>query len=372
MSIPLTVLVVTIDGEDKLARILPGLRAVANDLVVGVDDSTTDASLEVARQYADTVFSVPHASFIPDGSDYFLGPLEISMRHCRGDWILRVDHDETLSAGWNDWARVQELLADRFATHYQILRRWATPGGEQFISSEHWYPDYQIRLFRNLPSIVRGPKGVHQDIVVLGEARWLVHEWIVHWDLVWHCRETREAKVRMCEQLGPFSGVKYYLFEGQSYETRPLHYVPPRAPQPSVPISLTDNPLGCWIEALEVPATMVTGVKYHMLIHVWNRSLRTFYPGTRGLRDANVLLSYHWLDASGATVEPWDHARMELPARLEPGQSATMFLPVTSVPRPGAYQLAFDLVEESVAWASSRLKLPVYPIEVVAAPPKLS
>ena len=364
---PLTILVATIDGETKLAKILPQLREVADQLVVGIDDTTTDDSAAVARQFADTICSLPHDSFATDGSEDFKGPLEHLLPHCKGEWILRVDHDETLSDGWNNRDRVLELLRDRRATHYNVLRRWVVPPGDRFISSRPWYPDYSIRLFRNLPSLIHGPRAVHTDITLPGEARWLTHEWVNHWDLVWHSREYREDKVKFCEQLGPWSGADHYLFEGRKYETLPLGYMPPTAAHVVPEISTSDNSLACSMEALEVPQKMVTGVKYSVLIGVRNLSPRVFSPGIRGGRDGNVLASHHWFDESGVPVKAWTQERMELPKRLEPGQSAEMFLPVVATPPPGRYLLQFDLVEENVAWSGYTRQLPTYPVEVVAA-----
>jgi hypothetical protein len=366
MHLPLTVLVATINGEEKLAKILPQLREIADDLVIGIDTTTTDGTRETAEKFADTVFDLPHESFLPDGTDDFEGPLEHSLPHCKGEWVLRVDHDETLSSGWSSRDRVQELLSDRRVTNYQVIRRWAIPPGDRFISTGQWFPDYSTRLFRNLPSLLRGPRAVHDDIFMLGETRWLTREWVVHWDLVWHSRETREAKVKVFEQLGPWSGAEHYLFEGQAYDTLPLDYEPPPLPERDPALVVGDDPLGCWMEALEVPTTMVAGAKHFVLISVRNLSPRTFRPGIRGRRNGNVLASHHWLDASGAPVQPWDQVRMELPTCLKPGEAAAMYLPVLAVPPPGRYWLQLDLVEEGVGWAGDRRRLPAYPIVVVS------
>src|SRR5205823_10834615 len=51
----LTVLVITLNAEKKLARILPELVTVGDELVVGVDDSTTDSSAEIARRFTNKV-----------------------------------------------------------------------------------------------------------------------------------------------------------------------------------------------------------------------------------------------------------------------------------------------------------------------------
>src|SRR5205823_5092820 len=99
----------------------------------------------------DKVIPCPHRCFRFDGQPDHVNPMEFGLRHCDGDWILRVDHDETLGPGWTVRDRIVELLSDRGVTHYWVARRWAVPPGDRFISSDPWHPDYQVRLFRNLP-----------------------------------------------------------------------------------------------------------------------------------------------------------------------------------------------------------------------------
>ncbi|MFN2520943.1 MAG: N-acetylmuramoyl-L-alanine amidase [Candidatus Limnocylindria bacterium] len=66
-----------------------------------------------------------------------------------------------------------------------------------------------------------------------------------------------------------------------------------------------------------------------------------------------VHLAYHWVDSSGRTAA-WDGARTELPADLGPGQSVQLQAAVGVPAVGGTYSLRFDLVQEGVAWFSSR------------------
>lgn len=66
---------------------------------------------------------------------------------------------------------------------------------------------------------------------------------------------------------------------------------------------------------------------------------------------APVLVSYHWLDATGAMAVE-DGARSPLPRPLAPNDAIDMTCTVTAPSAPGRYTLAFDLVEEGVTWFS--------------------
>ena len=66
-----------------------------------------------------------------------------------------------------------------------------------------------------------------------------------------------------------------------------------------------------------------------------------------------VHLGYHWTDATGALVV-WDGTRSYLAADVPPGGSQTVQAQITFPPAPGTYVLKWDLVQEGVAWFSSK------------------
>ena len=76
-----------------------------------------------------------------------------------------------------------------------------------------------------------------------------------------------------------------------------------------------------------------------------------------------VRLSYRWLPSGG---RPLGYAveRIDLRGPLAPGQAATLAVSVSAPPKPGAYRLQFDLVQEFVAWFeamdATRLIIPVH------------
>ena len=74
------------------------------------------------------------------------------------------------------------------------------------------------------------------------------------------------------------------------------------------------------------------------------------FPTTSG---QPVTLSYHWADAAGKSIV-WDGVRTTLPADLAPGASVQLQASVTAPPTGGAFTLRFDLVQEGVAWFSTK------------------
>jgi hypothetical protein len=65
----------------------------------------------------------------------------------------------------------------------------------------------------------------------------------------------------------------------------------------------------------------------------------------------------HLYDDQGKLIDV-DHSRHDLPAPVEPGETLRLTIDV-SLPRPGDYQLAFDLVSEGVMWFENQGSRPI-------------
>ena len=102
---------------------------------------------------------------------------------------------------------------------------------------------------------------------------------------------------------------------------------------------------GASYDASLTPNAMATRLTTRVLVNVANASTFTFSSAM------NVYLSYHWLDANGNAIV-WDGKRSTL--NVPSGGSAWVWVDVVGPSLPGAYRLAFDLVQEGVAWFSSR------------------
>lgn len=103
-------------------------------------------------------------------------------------------------------------------------------------------------------------------------------------------------------------------------------------------------PLACrWI-AWELPEHRA-GVTATALLTLENAGSATWRSrGTEG-----VQLAYHWLDPLDNPIV-WDGIRTAFPAPVAPGSSTQLEVPVLAPRPPGAYRLAFDLVEEHRFW----------------------
>ncbi len=124
--------------------------------------------------------------------------------------------------------------------------------------------------------------------------------------------------------------------------------------------------------AVEAPDRVVTGERFEVRARLKNISAESWTVPLVDRRAATVLLSYHWVDESGAVVVK-DGLRSPLPGPVEPGSEVAVVLEVEAPPEAGLLHLELEPVYELIAWFSAHdpASVDIVPIEVVASePPK--
>lgn len=202
----ISALILTKNSAGRLEACLRSIAEahLADEIVVCVDSTTSDNTLEIAQRFTSEVHLLDTGGFIES-----VLPNMSSL--CRHEWILRLDDDECLNG---DWSReiLEPLLKTRI-THFWIPRRWLIPGGE-FIAAEPWFPDLQVRLFRNDFHLIEWPKEIHQMTRVEGQGATLMDRYIDHHVLALAGRHEREKKCREYQRLRPERHLShYYLYE---------------------------------------------------------------------------------------------------------------------------------------------------------------
>jgi SAM-dependent methyltransferase len=192
----------------------------ADEIVVSVDADTTDETAALARRFTPHVYTaaVPHAG-VPESA----WPGIVS--HCSADYLLLMADDETLGGNW-DRTQLEALLRFNDLTHLTLPRRWLIPpgpdGAPRFIASEPWFPDYQVRFFRNDPDLIRWPTTIHDPIEVKGRGMTLFDRWIEHYDLAQQSRPERERKAERYRSIRPEKHLSnFYLYEEREFDLLP-------------------------------------------------------------------------------------------------------------------------------------------------------
>lgn len=168
-ALPLSVSLITLNEAGNLRRCLESVRGLAAEIVV-VDSGSTDATRTVADEFQVRWFEQPWLGFREQKN--------ISLDHCRQDWVLCLDADEALSPELAESIRafLTEAARTDFAGAYFPRRTWFLG---RWIRHGDWYPDHCLRLFRRGAGRWAGTSE-HTKVALTGAARALRGD-LLHW-----------------------------------------------------------------------------------------------------------------------------------------------------------------------------------------------
>jgi len=373
-----------------VAAMLALLRPSAEEIVVAADSTLDPVTLGPLADAADRLVRYEFAP-PPDRANAWL------VAECNSRWVLRIDGDEVPSPALVD--SLPELVETEELTHYWVPRRWLWPSADRYLARWPWRTDYQPRLFRNDPALIRTPGRMHTQTLVHGPSRHL-EEPLYHLDCLVNGEEQRVRKARAYErvrpgmrQAGMSMNTALYLPERHTDPaTEPvpdgdrdairgvLAAVPPpaAAPEPAPRLATRAEIDRHWedrrvpasagsarIELLDHDPALVAGEHRGLDVRVDNLGDETWPWGTD--RRPEIRLSYHWRRPDGSPV-PEEGFRTPFPAPVRPGGSVRLWAGVTAPQQPGRYVLELDLVNEGVRWFGcvSRVELQVTPRRQVA------
>ncbi len=157
MKNKISAVITAFNEEKKLAECLESVSFV--DEIIVIDSSSTDKTPSIAKQYTKHVYKKENNLMLNVNKNF-------GFTKATGDWILSLDADERVTP---------ELKNEILSTlNFQL----STPNGYwtprkniifgKWIQHAGWYPDYQLRLFRNGKGSFP-QKHVHEMIEVSGQ-----------------------------------------------------------------------------------------------------------------------------------------------------------------------------------------------------------
>jgi glycosyltransferase involved in cell wall biosynthesis len=155
MKISATIL--TKNSEKYIEKVLKSLEWC--DEVVVLDSGSTDATLDIARSFANCRVHVLEGEFLGFGLMH-----QKMSALAKNDWILSVDSDEVVSDELK--AELQNLAADKNSV-YMIPSKNYFNG--KHIYSCGWYPDYKARFFNKSVTDFNA-EAVHENVVLEGRS----------------------------------------------------------------------------------------------------------------------------------------------------------------------------------------------------------
>jgi pyruvyl transferase EpsI len=321
------VIVTSAKNIDNLFALQRKLSEITDETVVIADNSDKTILRELQCCFG-RVISLPGKGTF---EDYYPDIL----KYAEYEWILRLDDDEMLNENWTR-DKIIRLTENKSATKYWFPRRWVA-GSEQkeYICTEPWFPDYQMRLFRNIQGIITLPEKIHEVCTVAGSELRIDNLFIDHYDLVFNSFEERLKKTARYRSLEPYNCCeKYYLYERYNPDTAPL-----------LLNTKSENQFGFIITDIQMPEKLYFDNNYTVKMRVYNLSCRTIHA------NGNIFLSYHIFDADKKIVLQ-DGLRTPFPQELQTGESIEVLVKISAP----LYELdgfvQFDAVEEGVTWFS--------------------
>ncbi|CAN7278531.1 class I SAM-dependent methyltransferase [Caulobacter sp. LjRoot300] len=348
----LTVSILTRNSADRLERLLAEASWFADQIVVGVDAASTDDTLEIAKRMADVVFTFRHAGAMSAARMMIFD-------YAVGDWILVIDDDESLEAGFA--ALLPELMSRTEVTHYWFPRKWIVGDAPyEFADVPPWYPDWQMRLFRNDATLVWKPAKPHSGYHVLGASYFDSRAAILHFEPVWCAPAERQAKLERYRKAGadPITALQYppEILAPRRPASGPTVVEPCLRPGGGAVVhaEARDATLpcraawGCEIVRVDLPVTVQAGKTMVAAITVRNTGGLAWAPNVSA-RGAILGLGVHLVDAHGR--ETWDFGgRCPVTDRTPPGGQTTFLHVFTAPVTAGDYELVWDMVDDLEAW----------------------
>jgi hypothetical protein len=267
---------------------------------------------------------------------------------CNSDWVFLLEYDEQLSPEWQQ-AGWRQLLETTNFTHFWILRRWTVPGG-RYICDNPWWPDFQLRLFRNNLEGTTFPAKLHDRISIPGPGAGFRSLMIYHHVLTLWSRAEREKRVLLYEEMRPGGGGgHYYVYE---------KYRPSEAPLPAAEIvdlerevirmdALSeDDSSRISIELGAVVREVSVAEMFWLDVEVTNATNGPLYS----CPPFPVHLSYHWIQSTPQRMVVFDGERSGLFPCARAGATTPWKMVVIAPGEPGEYILQVSVVQDGIRW----------------------
>ena len=136
MQTKISVSIICLNEAGIIDECLRQAARVADEIVI-VDSGSTDKTLAIAEKHGAKIF---HQDWLGYGKQK-----NYALAQCANEWVLSLDADEVLTDDLIEELEQLDLGSD--VVGYRVARKLFV--GDQFICWGGYYPDYQLRLFRN-------------------------------------------------------------------------------------------------------------------------------------------------------------------------------------------------------------------------------
>lgn len=131
----------TYNEADNISTCIKSIKWV--DEIIIVDMDSTDNTLSLAKKFTSKIFTFPYSEYVETARN-------LALSKASSDWILVLDADESLPPDTEKIIR--GLILNKQFDGYIFPRRNYI-NDKTYLKYGYFYPDYQLRLFRNKKEI---------------------------------------------------------------------------------------------------------------------------------------------------------------------------------------------------------------------------
>jgi glycosyltransferase involved in cell wall biosynthesis len=131
---PLSVVIITFNEEQNIARCIHSVQSLANEIIV-LDSYSTDRTVDIARSLGAIIYKEKFRGYISQKN--------LAMQFASNNYILSLDADEAL----DEQLAASILREKKSLLHRAYSMNRCTNYCGHYIRHGLWYPDNKIRLF---------------------------------------------------------------------------------------------------------------------------------------------------------------------------------------------------------------------------------
>ena len=130
--------VITRNESSRLEKCLNSIHKIVDEIIV-IDSKSTDSTIKIAEKFKARIYKVDFKQSLSELRNYAISKAHFS-------WILTIDADEILS---QDLKKIlKDLITSNNCEGYWFSRRHYL-NQTVYLKYGYFYPDYQLRLFKN-------------------------------------------------------------------------------------------------------------------------------------------------------------------------------------------------------------------------------
>jgi glycosyltransferase involved in cell wall biosynthesis len=210
--------IITQNSARYIERTLQSVQQICDEIIV-VDGGSKDNTAAIVRSFEKVRY------YHRPWPGNYIEQKNWAFSKATGDWILSIDDDEV--AGSNIRRKISRLLGSKKYTSYSFPRYWlCSESPNRYVAADKLYPDYQQRLFRNIPLYrYTIERMIHHKFPdgLQGSGKKIKDAHIFHFAFLHRDRRTREQLVKSRKTVEPVTdhlNRNQHLFEERPHRIK--------------------------------------------------------------------------------------------------------------------------------------------------------